>query len=171
MNTITNIIFLLLGSNLGESRVIFQSAKQLLSQEFGELINISSLYKSPSWGFDSPDDFLNQLLVFDTDKSPREVLRICLDVELKLGRTRKFNQAHYESRVIDVDMLYFGNKIIDSVDLQIPHPKIQLRRFTLMPLAEIAPDMLHPLIGKSHDLLLAECVDDSIVEQINENNS
>jgi 2-amino-4-hydroxy-6-hydroxymethyldihydropteridine diphosphokinase len=171
LNTVTHKIFLLLGSNLGESRAVFQTATQLLSLEFGALTHASSLYKSPPWGFESPNDFLNQLLVFTTHKPAVEVLKICLEVELKLGRTRKLNDERYESRIIDIDVLYFGNEVIDMSGLQIPHPKIQLRRFTLMPLVEVFPEMVHPLIGKSHQLLLAECVDESKVERIDENNN
>jgi 2-amino-4-hydroxy-6-hydroxymethyldihydropteridine diphosphokinase len=157
---------------MGESEAVFNAASELLYLEFGEAIQVSSLYKSPPWGFESPNDFINQLLVFNTEKSPTEVLKICLGVELKLGRTRKLNEAHYESRIIDIDILYYGDKVIDTVDLQIPHPRMQLRRFSLMPLAEIAPDMTHPLLVKTHNELLAECVDESKVERMfDENNS
>ncbi|MBN2237410.1 MAG: 2-amino-4-hydroxy-6-hydroxymethyldihydropteridine diphosphokinase [Bacteroidales bacterium] len=154
-------IVILLGSNLGARNTLLQQAGQMLETELGSATSVSSVYESEAWGFDSTDTFLNQIRLHNTSKTASEVLKICQNIEHTLGRTRKANQ--YESRTIDLDLLFRGSEIIHTVDLQIPHPRLHLRRFTLVPLAELMPDFIHPIFKKNMLELLEECTDNLTV--------
>lgn len=154
-------IVILLGSNLGARNTLLQQAGQMLETELGRAKSLSMVYESEAWGFDSTDPFLNQVRLYTTSKTASEVLKICQNIENKLGRTRKTNQ--YESRTIDLDLLFRGSEIIRTVDLQIPHPRLHLRRFTLVPLAELLPDFIHPIFKKNMLELLEECTDNLTV--------
>ncbi|MBK9292629.1 MAG: 2-amino-4-hydroxy-6-hydroxymethyldihydropteridine diphosphokinase [Bacteroidetes bacterium] len=153
--------YILLGTNLGLKEEAIQTAKELLIRALGEPKMQSALYASKSWGFDGPD-FLNQLLVFFTGLSPFEVLDIALDIEKAMGRIRLPGQG-YTSRNIDIDLLYFGTTVMHHPRLTLPHPRLHLRRFVLMPLAELAPNMVHPRLGLTHNMLLARLDDQSPV--------
>ncbi len=161
-------VVLLLGSNIEPRKKFLDKAAFLLGQELGNISAGSSIYESKPWGFEASVNFLNRILVFETTKLPEVVLDICLDVEMNLGRERK-DKKGYASRTIDVDILYFGNKIVKTNRLEIPHPRLQLRRFTLLPLAELLPGMVHPVLKKSQQVLLDECGDISEVTIYKEN--
>ncbi len=148
---------LLLGSNLGDSKALILKAKNLLEINLGPCVLNSSLYKSEAWGFDTTDSFLNQVLVFDSDLNPKEILHIALDIEDKLGRERISDG--YSSRTMDIDLLFYDQEIIKEDDIEIPHPRLHLRRFTLEPLVEIMPDFVHPIIHKTLHKLLVNCTD------------
>lgn len=161
-----NIIFLLLGGNLGDVPLQFKEARTHLSKKVGSTITNSKLYQSEPWGFDSANLFLNQVLQIRTHLSPNELLLINQDIEIELGRKRDPKTIGFESRVIDIDILYFGSQVLKSNRLTIPHYALHLRRFTLLPLVEIAPNYIHPTIKKSNLQLLNDCVDKSIVTSI-----
>ncbi|WP_221389791.1 2-amino-4-hydroxy-6-hydroxymethyldihydropteridine diphosphokinase [Dyadobacter sp. NIV53] len=156
-----NIVFLLLGSNLGERLQVLRSAVELIEEQIGQIKSASSVYETAPWGVLDQPAFLNQVIELQTVLDPEEVLRIILAIEQELGRVR---YERWGARVIDIDILYFQDLILDSARLTIPHPRLHERRFTLAPLAEIAPDFIHPVFHKSSAQLLAVCTDNSEVK-------
>ncbi|SHJ53822.1 2-amino-4-hydroxy-6-hydroxymethyldihydropteridinediphosphokinase [Reichenbachiella agariperforans] len=151
-----SVCFLLLGTNMGEKETNLQQAFGRISNEIGQVITASSIYRTSAWGKEDQEDFLNQVLKVETDCVPVEVLRICLTIEKELGRVR---YERWGTRLIDIDVLYYDKEVINQSNLVIPHPQIQNRRFTLVPLVEIARDFVHPVLGKSQLDLLEECKD------------
>lgn len=151
-------IFLLLGSNIEPRTKYLTRAKNLISTELGEVEKESSVYESEPWGFDAELSFVNQVVQICTELDPDLLLQKCQQIEKQLGRKEKSGTA-YESRVIDIDVLYYGEEVIALDHLQIPHPQIQFRRFTLMPLAEVAPDKKHPVLKQTSQELLNACTD------------
>ncbi len=129
----------------------------------GDILKRSPVYESPPWGFDHPVAFLNQALEVKTDHSPQELLTILLDIERSLGRTG--NKGTYEARTIDIDILLYDDIILSTKDLIIPHPRMHLRRFTMKPIADIAPGMIHPVLGKSMEELLRTCKDKDTIRK------
>jgi 2-amino-4-hydroxy-6-hydroxymethyldihydropteridine diphosphokinase len=156
-------VFLLLGSNLGDRANTLMSARKLIVEKVGPIVHQSSIYETAAWGLTDQPAFLNQVIEIETTIPPEEVLRNILDIEHELGRVR---YERWGARVIDIDLLYYRDSILDSARLTIPHPRIQDRRFTLVPLNEIAPDFLNPLLQKSSRQLLADCPDTSDVSRI-----
>jgi 2-amino-4-hydroxy-6-hydroxymethyldihydropteridine diphosphokinase len=159
-------IFLLLGSNLGKKRENLFSAEQKIYFRAGDLLKKSSVYQSPPWGFQHDEDFLNQILQVDTPYPPDELLEILLQIELNMGRKRPAEVKEFSPRSIDIDILFYENKIINTHKLVIPHPRMHLRRFTLEPLNEIAPGLVHPVLKKTIRELLELCEDTSEVKII-----
>lgn len=159
-----SVITILLGGNLDNRVEIMKKTIILLNEKLGDLINESAFYETEAWGFESDNLFLNKVVVYDTSLTPKEALLVCQDVEKQLGRLR--HKERYASRNIDVDILFFDDLILDTTDLIIPHPRIQLRRFVLKPLLEIDPDYVHPVLNKNIRTLLNECTDISMVEKI-----
>ncbi len=158
---------LLLGSNIEPRLTFLNRALSLLEEEMGKAVAISEVYESEPWGFEADTSFYNQAVMFETDKPAGEILNICMKTEAALGRKRG-NTEVYTSRTIDVDILYFGNRVIKTKNLVIPHPRLHLRRFTLMPLTEIAAEMIHPLLNKTQKELLTMCPDHSEVKLVNQ---
>jgi 2-amino-4-hydroxy-6-hydroxymethyldihydropteridine diphosphokinase len=149
-------IFLLLGSNEGDRTLNLSRARQFLSESAGKIIATSSIYKTEAWGKHDQPEFYNQVIEISTDYSPFELLKTVLAVEQKIGRVRV---EKWGSRIIDIDVLLMGNHIVESEVLQLPHPEIPNRKFTLVPLEEIAPDFIHPILGKRIKTLREECSD------------
>ena len=157
-------LYLLLGGNLGDKRKIFSEAIQLINDRIGKTDSQSAIYETEPWGFESEDLFWNQVLEISTSLTPEEVLKQTQQIEHELGRIRKKHQ--YASRVIDIDILFFSDLILNQPNLIIPHPRIQERKFTLVPLAEIAPELIHPVFRKTVVRLLNECSDALKVEKV-----
>lgn len=157
-------IIILLGSNQGNSKDLIIKAELLLQAQLGKCIKASSVYESEAWGFESETNFLNRVLVIETKLKPYEILGISLDIENELGRKR--NTKEYSSRTMDIDLLFYDDQIIEENDLEIPHPRLHLRRFTLAPLAEILPDFIHPKIKKTIRELLDSCTDNSNINKL-----
>ncbi|MBN1651954.1 MAG: 2-amino-4-hydroxy-6-hydroxymethyldihydropteridine diphosphokinase [Bacteroidales bacterium] len=155
---------LLLGSNLGNSKALILKAKNLLEVDLGTCILSSSIYISEAWGFETNNSFLNQVLVFETDLKPKEILYLALDIETKLGRER--SSEGYSSRTMDIDLLFYDQEIMKDEELEIPHPKLHLRRFTLEPLSEIMPEFIHPVFQKTMHKLLVNCTDNLSVTKL-----
>lgn len=139
-------VFLLLGSNMGDSQNYLRQAKLALQQQIGTLLATSSVYQTAAWGKTNQPDFLNQVLRMETDLAPLEVLKACLAIEQQLGRIR---EEKWASRTIDIDILFYDSIIMDHEKLRIPHPFLHQRAFTLIPLVELAPDWVHPVFNKS----------------------
>ncbi|MGB5667453.1 MAG: 2-amino-4-hydroxy-6-hydroxymethyldihydropteridine diphosphokinase [Maribacter sp.] len=156
-------VYISIGSNLGNRLQNLQDAVFQLANEVGNITSISKIYESASWGFEA-DDFLNACVILDTLLTPEAVLKRILAIEKKLGRERNF-ESGYVSRNIDIDILYYENEVIHMDSLSIPHPKLHERKFVLLPLADIAPQVYHPILGKDTRNLLQECMDRSIPEK------
>ena len=142
-------IYLGLGGNQGDREQLMAQAIELLSVALGSPVSLSSTIETEAWGFVSPNPFLNMVACFSTDVPPMELLQITEDVERRLGRKTKSVGGVYSDRPIDIDILFYGDKIISTERLTVPHPRLHERLFVLAPLAEIAPRLVHPLLGKS----------------------
>jgi 2-amino-4-hydroxy-6-hydroxymethyldihydropteridine diphosphokinase len=149
-------VILITGGNLGEMKPLLHRAQELINSEIGPVMRCSHRYKSEPWGFEAGSEFSNQVLVCDTELSPREVLEKVHEIETALGRDRAAEAAekertgqNYSSRVIDVDILFYDDQIIEEEDLVIPHPRLHEREFVLEPLEEIAPRKVHPVLGRT----------------------
>ncbi|HMJ67260.1 MAG TPA: 2-amino-4-hydroxy-6-hydroxymethyldihydropteridine diphosphokinase [Cyclobacteriaceae bacterium] len=148
-------IFLLLGSNLGDRLQHLSTAASHINT-FATVLRKSSVYVTGAWGNNNQPDFLNQVIEVDTGLSPEALLQNTLGAEIKMGRNRI---EKWGPRTIDIDILFFGESIVTLDNLQIPHPQIQNRKFTLVPLRELAPDLVHPVLKKSIARLDDECTD------------
>jgi 2-amino-4-hydroxy-6-hydroxymethyldihydropteridine diphosphokinase len=158
-------VFLGIGSNIEDRAKNLDNAMKMIEKTIGPLISVSSIYETEPWGFESDNDFLNMALSVLTDLSPSGLLGRILMIEAQLGRIR--NQSGYTSRNIDIDILLFDNAIVSEKSVVIPHPKLHERRFVLVPLAEIDPELIHPVLNKSIKELLAECKDNCKVRKFN----
>jgi 2-amino-4-hydroxy-6-hydroxymethyldihydropteridine diphosphokinase len=152
-------VALSIGSNLGNRESYLQFACQSIHERIGEILRVSTIYSTPPWGFESESLFLNQALTIETRLSPIEVLKIIREIETEAGRIRQL--SGYQSRTLDIDIVFFEDWILDLPELKIPHPLMQDRLFVLNPLAEIAGDWQHPVYLKSVSALQKECVDQS----------
>ena len=151
-----NRTYLLLGSNMGDSHQQLQTAIKKIEDNIGTLVRHSGLYATAAWGNTHQPDFLNQVILVETTLSAAETLQQILTIEYKMGRVRTLKNA---PRIIDIDILFFNKEIINEMNLAVPHPEIQNRRFVLVPLNEIAPNLKHPLLSKSIHQLLINCPD------------
>lgn len=158
-----NGIYIIIGGNLGDRLALIKDCKHKIENEIGIISRSSSIYESESWGETDNPTYLNQVLYVESIFSAKEVLEKALEIEKKLGRTR---DKKWESRLIDIDILFFNDEIIDKKDLQIPHPHLQNRKFVLVPLNDIASEFVHPILKKSMKELLVECKDNLKVTKI-----
>lgn len=149
-----HIYYLLLGGNLPNTLNCFDLSIDLLS-EVGDLVNKSKIYKSKAWGYESKNEFKNQALEFTSILNPSELLLETQKIEKKLGRKLRYAE-NYEDRVIDIDILFCGDTIIESENLVIPHPLLHKRMFALEPLSEIAPNFIHTILLKTIKELLKD---------------
>ncbi len=150
-------VYISIGSNLGNRKLNLQKAVFRMNEQLGTVTHLSPIYNSPSWGFDS-EDFLNACLRLETDKTPDTCLALLMQLEKNMGRERTIGQG-YKSRIIDLDIIYFGSAVIDKENLTIPHPRMTNRNFVLKPLADIAPQFYHPTLKKDSRNLLQQCRD------------
>lgn len=149
-------VFLLTGTNLGNRLGNLKNAADDIRKNAGEIIQSSAVYKTAAWGNTNQADFYNQVLKITTSFSPEQLLEILLSIERNMGRERT---EKWGARVIDIDILFYGNQVYQSPSLTIPHSQINLRRFTLVPMAEIAPQFIHPVLNQTMDELLQNCPD------------
>ncbi len=154
-------VFLLLGANLGDREATLTKAIALISERIAPVILASSLYETAPWGVEDQPAYLNQVIELSTEKTVYFVLQTALSIEKELGRERRLR---WGARIIDIDVLFYGNKILTSDELEVPHPRLHQRKFTLVPLVEIAPNFVHPLLQKTNQQLLHECTDEGIVK-------
>lgn len=152
---------LLLGSNLGNRKNYLDQAIQSIIHSCGNVVKASSFYQTSAWGNKDQPDFLNVALQISTMMGPDELWRNLSSIERASGRERHLK---WGPRTLDIDILYYDSAVIQNPILTIPHPGIPQRRFTLVPLCEIMPDFVHPVLKKNHWQLLDECVDGTAVE-------
>lgn len=160
---IQRIAYLSLGTNLGDKTENLQNAIEGIAEKVGDIRKISSIYQTASWGFES-EDFYNCCLEVSTYHAPEKLLSILLQIESNLGRKR-VDSTTYLDRNIDIDVLLFDDEIIFSKTLTVPHPKMLLRKFVLVPLVEIAPSFFHPIEKKQLTFCLQHCEDSSEIIQ------
>lgn len=142
------IVYLGLGTNLGDKAANLHAAVHLISGKIGKVISLSSFYATAPWGFESENSFLNAAICVETSLSPLEVLHRTQEIERTLGRTHKSTGGIYHDRIIDIDLLLYNKEIIQTSELTLPHPLMLQRDFVMNPLVEIAPDVVHPVFGK-----------------------
>ena len=147
---------ILLGSNIGDKRINLSKAIDLLKENGSSLIKKSSIYESEAWGNEDQDTFYNQVIVIKTFMPPIFLMKTLLKIERKIGRLRK---EKWGPRTIDLDLLFYDHQVLISNIVTIPHPEIQNRKFTLIPLVEICPQFIHPVLNQSMTALLSSTQD------------
>jgi 2-amino-4-hydroxy-6-hydroxymethyldihydropteridine diphosphokinase len=155
-------VFLLLGSNLGDRKAFLEKAIQRIQASVSPVLRKSSVYETQSWGNTDAPDYLNQVILLATDLSATGLLQKILQIEKDMGRRR---EEKWGSRTIDIDILFYGDQLINGPDLQVPHPELHKRKFTLEPLAELAPYFVHPGLKKNILTLKAELFDNLHVKR------
>jgi len=159
---VTETAFIGFGSNLGDKRTnCLKGLRGLKAHGRVRILRLSSLWRTEPVGFRHQDWFLNGVTEVATELSPRELLGLLKDVERKIGRKETFR---WGPRVLDLDLLLYGQEVIQEEDLQVPHPRLHQRAFVLVPLVEIAPEAYHPILGKTARDLLEELQDPEEVE-------
>ena len=141
------IAYLALGTNIGNKRRNMITAAALLAERVGDVLALSGFYETEPWGFQSENTFLNAALQLDTSLSPLELLKATQEIEIEMGRTQKSNGA-YHDRIIDIDILLYDDLVLQTPELTLPHPLMHERLFVMEPLAEIAPNVIHPVFKK-----------------------
>ncbi|HJT72875.1 MAG TPA: 2-amino-4-hydroxy-6-hydroxymethyldihydropteridine diphosphokinase [Chitinophaga sp.] len=151
-----NKAILLIGGNLGDRTAHLRQAVDQINEQVGRVEKISAIYETAAWGVTEQPDYLNQALLVNTLLDALTLLRTVLDIEHDIGRIRR---QKWGARVIDIDIIFFNDEIINLPELKIPHPQMQYRQFVLVPLKEILPHWQHPVLHKDITELLALCTD------------
>ncbi len=151
-----NTVYILTGGNVGKRLINLGNAQKFLEDEIGKIERSSSIYETAAWGNNDQPDFYNQAHIIKTKLSPEDIMQKILKIEEKMGRVRTFKNA---ARIIDIDILFFNEEIVNRPGLIIPHAEIANRRFVLEPLNELSPHMIHPRLRKSVKELLSTCKD------------
>jgi 2-amino-4-hydroxy-6-hydroxymethyldihydropteridine diphosphokinase len=157
-----NIVYLILGTNLGDREKNFIHTKAKLTSTCGNIIKQSLIYQTAPWGKTNQPNFLNQVIILKTLLGAQALLQALLQIETDMGRIR---MDKYGERIIDIDILFYNGDIIHSENLIIPHPHLHKRKFVLIPLAEIVPNKIHPVFKVSVKKLLQNCIDDLEVKE------
>jgi 2-amino-4-hydroxy-6-hydroxymethyldihydropteridine diphosphokinase len=150
-------VYLLLGGNTGNRMKNLNNAVEMIGYEIGKIIRTSSVYETEPFGFRDKRQFFNMCVLVETELSPQQILKVIPEIEASLGRKRKTEK--YVSRTIDLDILFYDDIILNELSLKIPHPEFHKRNFALIPMAEISPEFIHPIIGKTVGRLLEESTD------------
>ena len=157
-----NIVFLQLGSNLGDREILLKDAMIAIESRVGDIVEFSKVYESAPWRAEGQENYLNQILKVRTTSLAVEVLSIVLDIEKQLGRIRL---EKWGERLIDIDIIFYNDSIIETPELCIPHKHLHERMFVLTPLNNIAPEMVHPKYNKTIEELLKICKDTELVKE------
>jgi len=160
-----NVAYLCLGGNLGDREALLKAAIEEIKKRVGEVSAISNTYETEAWGVTNQQAYLNVCVEVNTDQSAEELITSLLSIESDLGRKRDVYHT-YEPRTIDLDILFFNSEIKELNHLVVPHPRLHLRKFVLIPLNDIAPNYVHPVFQKTITELLNECQDNSDVKLI-----
>lgn len=152
-----NNIFLLTGGNIGNRKKNLETAAALIQTQIGSIIKSSKIYETEAWGITDQRTFYNQVLIIESKYSAQKVIEKILNIEKEMGRVRSIKNA---ARIIDIDILFFNDETVNEQNLMIPHQEIANRRFVLIPLNELVPEMIHPVLKKTISELLYECGDD-----------
>ncbi len=158
-----NGIYLLLGTNLGDRLQNLAEARLHINSYAGKITRESQVYETLPWGVTEQPNYLNQVVEIETVLAPDNLLGVLLQIEKKMGRVRK---DKWEARIMDIDILFYSDKVIQTEGLTIPHPRLQERNFTLIPLAELNPALIHPVLNKSIYELLECCPDTLTVSKL-----
>lgn len=159
-------VFLGIGGNIGNKPENFSRVRNEIGDKIGTIVKFSSVYETPPWGFSSDDVFWNQVFEVETRLEAEEILWRINEVEEGFGRKRGEGGGGYLSRPMDIDILYFNDDYFETKSLIVPHPRIQERRFVLVPLVEIAPEYKHPLLRLTNSELLKNCRDNSVIKRL-----
>ena len=151
------ISYLMLGGNIGDRMGYLRRAVELLSCDVGSVIDMSSVYESEPWGFDCKQWFMNQAVVIETKLSPLNLLKNIQRIEKTLGR--RLTNSGYQARTIDIDIILYENLVINTPELVIPHPRMAERMFVLQPMAELSPNLKHPILHHTMAKLKEHCRD------------
>ena len=151
-----NTIYIQLGSNIGERESFITKSMHKVEDDIGKIITASSIFETTAWGNENRNNFLNSVIKIKTPFDAFTILQKSQEIENNLGRERS---DKWGERTIDIDILFYNNKIINTKELTVPHPLIQKRKFVLVPLSEIAPNYMHPILKKNISTLLSECKD------------
>ena len=162
--------YVLFGSNMGDKNQIFAQACLFINNRCGRIVKVSSAFESEPWGFEAEEWFLNRVIVLETELGPESLLAELLDIEKELGRVRHPEVEGYCSRTADLDILYYGDRVIQTPTLTVPHPRLHLRRFALLPLCDVMPDFVHPVFQMTQMELLQRCPDESMVRELDVEN-
>jgi 2-amino-4-hydroxy-6-hydroxymethyldihydropteridine diphosphokinase len=157
------IVFLGIGTNMGSRERNLDHAVEMVEEYIGPVVKSSSVYETEPWGFTAKGEFLNIVIKVQTELDPQILLDKIMNIEKLLGRVRK--KKRYSSRIIDIDILLYDDIIVHEPDLKIPHPLMHERKFVLVPLCEIAPDLIHPVLKRSFSSLLEICEDTTAVKK------
>jgi 2-amino-4-hydroxy-6-hydroxymethyldihydropteridine diphosphokinase len=147
---------------MGDRMANLDNALNLMESNLGKITLLSSRYETAAWGFTEQPHFLNQAVLLQTHFLANDLMLAILNIEKAMGRERSIPLG---PRIIDIDIIYFNEEIIDNISVTIPHPKMTARRFVLLPLVEIAPNYIHPILLKSNSVLLKECGDSLAVNK------
>lgn len=157
-------VYILQGSNDGDRMKILEESLKSIEIKIGAVLKLSSIFESEPWGFDAKQWFLNRVVIVETNLEPIDVLNQLLIIESSFGRVR-IKDGNYHSRTLDLDILLIDQLICSLPKLTIPHPQLHNRLFTLLPLSEIAPNYIHPILQKSIQSLLSSCFDKGVVKR------
>ena len=159
---------LLLGSNIGDKRYYLSKSIELISKNIGYVDLMSKIYKTEPWGFESDNYFLNMAISVKSKLTPNIFLEKVLSIEKKLGRERK-NKTGYLSRTIDIDIIFIDNLVLKTKNLEVPHPRMNERKFVLKPLSDIIPNFIHPIKNNDIKKILLDCEDNLKIAIFEEN--
>lgn len=158
-----NVTYLCLGGNIGDREIALKLALLKINEKVGLVTAQSNIYETEAWGVENQQAYLNQCIEVKTNYTALDLIDVLLSIEKELGRERSISET-YQPRTIDIDILFYNKDIINQSKLLVPHPRLQLRKFVLIPLDEIASNYLHPLLNKTIFNLLSECEDTSDVK-------